>query len=63
MVFLLSFILPAVFYIRISGWQTVERETDYIEGAGVSYVGFSWGLVVVAVGGAFACTVQSVLLF
>jgi len=61
MAFLLSFILPAMFYLRIQSQQSHKRSTDSIGSTGISYVTFSWILLFAAVVGAVACTVQSAL--
>lgn len=62
MAFLLSFILPTTFYLRIHSQQRNKRVVDYIGGTGISYTTFSWVLLWFAVIGSVACTVQSALL-
>jgi len=63
MAFLLSFILPTVFYLRIYSQQQIERPSDFIGSTGISYSIFSWGLMCFAIVGAVACTVQSARTF
>ena len=61
MAFLLSFILPAMFYLRIQSQQKYERATDFIGSTRISYTTFSRVLLYVAVVGATSCTIQSVI--
>ena len=52
MAFLIAFILPALYYIRIQKKEHTEKS--------IAWVIFAWALLIFSVLGAIACTVQTV---
>lgn len=62
MAFLLSFILPAIFYLRIQSQQEYDRSTDFIGSTRISYSTLSRFFLYFSVVGAITCTIQSTIL-